>query len=207
MAIAVSWTDPAIAIGTLVAALAALCAAGIAVWIARWSDGRAVERLKEERKAADQRLERSYTLPLLSEIFAEFRTEAFRDGMSFLETKTPKPAPNNGFRGTSKVWQHHAYRVCYFFDYIGTLVHREIVQEELVISLLGNPALRVWAEIEDIVDKEREFRIKNFLHGSKHGFLRYYEDFVCRILDQYEKSPIELRALSPGWRETFKPED
>jgi hypothetical protein len=186
------WIVGATAIGTVIAAAAAFLSARAAA--------KANKLLKEERRAADARSARSYTLPLLSEVFTEFRTKEFRDGVSYLVNATPKPAPDDGFRGAPGKWQDHAYRVCYFFDYVGILGRLDIVQDEVAISLLGSPAIQVWDAVEEIVHKERVYRKENFLGGSWHGFLRYYEDLVRRILDHYAKEPLELCCLAPDWR-------
>jgi hypothetical protein len=51
----------------------------------------------------------------------------------YLITKTPKQIPENGFQGTPKDWQEEAYRICYFFDYVGALAHWKTVKEERVV--------------------------------------------------------------------------
>jgi len=62
-----------------------LIAAAAAFYAAR-AAAKANKLLEEERWAADDRLARSYTLPLLSEIFSEFRTKE-------LSTLTTWPSP------------------------------------------------------------------------------------------------------------------
>jgi hypothetical protein len=91
---------------SVVSASVALAALAVATWQARTNARNA---------------ERAHTLPVISEIFREFRSQEFRNSMSYLVTKTPRVHGEEGFRSLSREWQENAYRVCYFFDYLGTL--------------------------------------------------------------------------------------
>lgn len=153
---------------SIVSAAVAVAAVAIAIWQVR---------------ANSRSAERSHTLPIVSEVYREFRSLEFRNSMSYLITSVPKPRGEEGFRSLPRKWQEHAYRVCYLFDYLGTLVSFGIVREELAVSLWGTWAMRIWLTIEPFIKKEREYRRKTYPPGVSPGFLLYYEDFVCRIVD------------------------
>jgi hypothetical protein len=54
---------------------------------------------------------------------------------------------------------------------------------ELAISICGTWAMRVWLSLEPFIEKERYYRNRVYPRGTPPGFLVYYEDFICRIID------------------------
>jgi hypothetical protein len=114
--------------------------------------------------------ERSHTLPVISDIFREFRSQEFRNSMSHLVMKMPKLHGEDGFSSLSREWQEHAYRVCYFFDYLGTLVSFGIIQGELAISICGTWAMRVWLSMEPFIENERHYRNRVYPRGTPSRF-------------------------------------
>jgi hypothetical protein len=114
---------------SLVSVIVAVAAVCVATWQVR---------------ASAKGAERSNALPVLSEIFAEWRSAEFRMSIMKLLNETPGGSNDDGFESLPKTWREHAYKVCYFFDYIGVLVVSDIINEETVIGMMGTRIMQVW---------------------------------------------------------------
>jgi hypothetical protein len=150
--------------------------------------------------------EHSHTLPVVSETFREFRSAEFRTRISYVVTKVPSAARGaRGFSSLPRKWREDAYEVCYFFDYLGALVKFGIVRKELTISLWGTAIMQVWLAAEPLIFMERAYRRKTYPTGISPGFLAYYEDLVCRIVDSGgQDAPRRIQQRS-GLRQLDKP--
>ena len=45
-------------------------------------------------------------------------------------------------------WREDAYRICYFFEYIGAFIAFDVIEESLTISLMGSQVVQVWSAME-----------------------------------------------------------
>ena len=158
-----------------------------------------------QARASARSAERTHALPIISEVFREFRSPQFRNSMSSLLIDVRKQTSTKGFRAQSKAWQDNAYRVCYFFDYIGALVHTGLIREELAISLWGSPTIMVWRAIEPLIYRERKYRKRSYPSGASPGFLVYYEDLICRIIDQGGEESARRIQEHSGLRHLRRP--
>ena len=86
---------------------------------------------------------------------------------------------SDGFEDLSNDLREDAYKVCYFFDYIGTLVAFGIIREDIVIAVLGTQITRVWSAMFRIIKSERQHRNETFSGGTPPGFLEYYGHLVA----------------------------
>jgi hypothetical protein len=83
----------------------------------------------------------------------------------------------------SRIYLEQAYRICYFFDYVGVLVSLDIISDELVISMMGTWIVQIWQVLEPFIERERKHRIDTYPPGVPPGFLVYFEHIVTRVLD------------------------
>lgn len=150
-------------------ALGAVVAIRVAVWQARLTANHA---------------QRQNALPVVSEIFREWRSEEFRAHRSAVLSGCPVPPPPDGLAGLPPDWRESAHTVCHFFDYLGALVAFDLAEEDLIIGVMGTQIMQVWRIMEPIVAEERRFRERTFPPDTPTGFLSYYEDLVCRALDR-----------------------
>ena len=128
--------------------------------------------------------ERTHTLPVVSEVWRQFRSSEFRASVNYLVITVPTTHGSHGFNSLPKEWREKAYEVCYFFDYLGALVQFGIIREDLAISLWGTAVIQAWQAVEPFIAMEREHRKRTYPPGISPGFLVYYEDLVCRIRDR-----------------------
>jgi hypothetical protein len=150
--------------------------------------------------------ERSHTLPVISETFREFRSTEFRTRIAYVVTKIP--ATTRGTRGFSSLprkWREDAYEVCYFFDYLGVLVRFGIIREELAISLWGTAIMQVWLSAEPLIFMERAYRRQTYPTGISPGFLVYYEDLVCHIMERGGRDAPRRIQQRSGLRQLDQP--
>lgn len=153
--------------------LASVAIAFIAVAVATW-------QVRSSARSA----ERTHTLPVVSEVWQQFRSSEFRASVNYLILTIPASHGDHGFSSLPKEWREKAYGVCYFFDYLGALVQFDIIREDLVISLWGTVVIQAWQAVEPFIILERQHRIRTYPPGISPGFLVYYEDLVCRIRDR-----------------------
>src|SRR6266581_2262033 len=132
--------------------------AAVAVCIAAW-----------QVRASAKSAERSNALPVLSEIFSEWRSSEFRASILYLLNETPEALSDEGFASLPETWREHAYKVCYFFDYVGVLVVRGIIGEEAIIGMMGTRITQVWRAVEPHVLAERQFRIQTYPPDTPPG--------------------------------------
>lgn len=127
--------------------------------------------------------ERTNTLPVISEIFSEFRSSDFRGSFSRLLAVSSSAVSAESFDTLPEDIREDAYKICYFFDYIGALITFGIVDEKIIISLMGTRVMQTWWAMEAAISNERAYRMKNYPPNAPPGFLVYYEDLVVRIID------------------------
>jgi hypothetical protein len=119
-------------------------------------------------------------LPVISETFEEFRSTAFRLSVSNLITNAPSNAPAGGFNVLPEDIREDAYKVCYFFDYMGTLIAYRIIGEEIVIGVMGTRLVQVWQAMKPAIESERKYRAQDE-SDAPPGFLVYYGYLMDRI--------------------------
>jgi hypothetical protein len=144
----------------------ALAAVGVSTWQVR----------QTARSAA-----RSHALPVIAEVFREFRSPEFRASVGYLLSSTPVARGDEGFASLPEEWCEKAYVVVYFFDYLGVLVSSGIINEELVIGTMGTRLVQTWIAIKPFIMMERAYRISSYPPGTPPGFLAYYEHLVKRV--------------------------
>ena len=92
-----------------------------------------------------QHARHSRALPVIAEIFKEFRSREFRESVHHLLALPSGKMTDSGFVSLSGDRREDAYKVCYFFDYIGTLVAFGIISENIVIATMGTQIMQVWS--------------------------------------------------------------
>ena len=123
----------------------------------------------------------SRSLPVIAEIFREFRSREFRESLHNLLTLSSDKTTGSGFRALSKDRQEDAYRVCYFFDQIGVLVAFGIVHEDIVVAIMGTQIVQVWSVMFPLIESERKYRSKTYPSNAPSGFLAFYEHLVTCV--------------------------
>jgi hypothetical protein len=140
-----------------------------------------------QARANMQHARRSRSLPVIAEIFKEYRSKEFRKSIhnllspSSLSLSSEKTA-GYGLMRLSEDRREDVYKVCYFFDYIGTLVAFGIIREDIVIAVMGTDIMRVWSAMSKVIKNERDHRLKLYKDSDvPPGFLVFYEHLVTRI--------------------------
>jgi hypothetical protein len=173
---------------------ASVAIALVAVAVATW-----------QARTTARNAERTHTLPVVSEVWREFRSTEFRARINYLLINVPAVRGEHGFHSLPKEWRENAYEVCYFYDYLGALVAFDIIREELTISLWGTAIIQVWQAVEPFIVMEREHRRRTYPPGISPGFLVYYEDLVCRIRDRGGQDAARRIQQRSGLRRLDRP--
>jgi hypothetical protein len=145
----------------------------------------AVWQLRVNAKAA----ERTNSLPVMSEAFTEFRSVEFQGHLRKVWNEAPADVPDGGFMALSDEWRSSAYRVTYFFEYLGLLVAYELVPKDSVIDFSANLVGRSWRVLAPFIHAERAFR-QGIGGGTSVGFASHFEHLVTLTVDENGK-PVD----------------
>jgi hypothetical protein len=134
-------------------------------------------------RATGRQWQRQNALPIISEIFREWRSEQFREHRSAVLRGLPVEPTDNGFEAFPPEWRESAYTVSYFFDYLGTLVAFELARADLIIGVMGTQIMQVWRILEPAIHAERRHREQTYPSDTPSGFLSYFEGLVKKVIE------------------------
>ena len=167
-----------------VASLVSLVVALIAVCVAAWQIRSNVVRAKKAN-----------VLPAISESIGEFRSMEFRARMRKLLSAAPASLHPGRFDEIPDDWREDAYQICYFFEYLAAFIAFDIIEESLIISLMGAHIVQVWAAMEPFTNSERRYRERTYPVDASTDFLPHLEWLVQRIQDLGgPRAPATLRS-------------
>ena len=141
----------------------ALIAVVVAVWQVRTSTERA---------------ERALSLPIMGEVARELRSTEFRQSIMYLQKNVPPVPDSGGFESLPEEFREQAYKVCYFFDYLGILALYEIITEDMVVDWVGTRLMQTWAIMRPFIEAEREYRRITYPPETPPGFLLHFEHLI-----------------------------
>jgi len=123
-------------------------------------------------------------VPVLMTIFNQYSSAEFQ-GYDFYVTQqmATEHSPELGFANLPDEARTAATAIATFFTFLGTLLLHGVVDEAVVITQIGYRARRAWSALEPYIIGERKIR-------GDENFASPFEDFVCRIMDNWppEKS-------------------
>jgi hypothetical protein len=126
----------------------------------------------------------SNILPVLIDLFQEFRSTEFKKHMIYIMTELNKehdPA-KTGYRYLPEPAAKHVQPVSHFFDNLGILIASKAIDEKLIISFVGESAESAWSILEPYIQQERDIR--------KGEYQEYFEHLISRIR---ANPPTEVR--------------
>jgi hypothetical protein len=99
-------------------------------------------------------------LPILTEIFDEFRASEFKQHLAYVTGELWRQHPPGaiGFDDLSDSARHHAGTVTSYFNTVGILVANRIISDLLVASYMGRSVLQAWIYLEPYVRTDRRRR-------------------------------------------------
>jgi hypothetical protein len=160
-------------LGNQIVSLASILLALAAVCVAAW-------QVRVSSRTADK----SNALPVISEVFMQWRSPEFNKALASILSTRKRDLWRENFDALPRRRRQDAYKVCYFFDYLGTLVLYEIVDEGIIIGVMGSRLMQVWLTMKPLIDSERRYRLRHYPSGAPRGFLVYYEHLVVLIADR-----------------------
>jgi hypothetical protein len=157
--------DAVLAGASLIIALAAVA---VAIWQVR---------------ASAKATERTNSLPIMSAAFDEFRSADFQGHLRRVWNEAPADVPESGFQALPDEWRGSAYRVAYFFEYLGLLVAYELAPRDSIIDFSANLVVRSWRALEPFIEAERRYR-EGAGGGVSSGFVSHFEHLVVLTMGQ-----------------------
>lgn len=114
-------------------------------------------------------------VPIAISLGREYRSEEFQLAQNYVLDLLPiEHAPSLGVTGLPAAARNSVVRVVNFFTWLGGLVFFDIVDEELMVGLLGNRTNRAWEVLEPYIVQERETRSNpDYLVSTKIWFTGY----------------------------------
>ncbi|HEV8372957.1 MAG TPA: hypothetical protein VGR68_07120 [Actinomycetota bacterium] len=99
-------------------------------------------------------------LPILTEIFDEFRASEFKQHMAYVTGELWRQHPPGaiGFDDLSDSARRHAGTVTSYYNTVGILVANRIISDLLVASYMGRSILQAWRHLEPYIRSERRLR-------------------------------------------------
>jgi hypothetical protein len=152
-------------LGSVLIALAAVC---VAAW---------------QIRSSVQGAKKANALPVISEIFNQWRSLDFNASLRRLIDARFEELAVPGFESLPRKLRQDAYEVCYFFDYLGTLAAHKIMNEDIIIGVMGTRLAQMWEIMSDLIRRERACRAHSLPQSVPPGFLVYYEHLAKRIND------------------------
>lgn len=148
------------------------------------------------------------TLPVISATFQEFRSAEFRASVANLIENAPARAPAGGFSALPEDIREDAYKVCYFCDYMGTIIAYEIIDEGIVIGVMGTRVVQIWQAMWPAIKSERDHRQgESYPKDAPRGFLVYYEHLVARVVELDGRTAASGFQRRLGIHKLTKPDD
>ena len=123
------------------------------------------------------------TLAAVISLFREYRSPDFKEKIAYVHNSLKK-----NYKAEAGIWsmpdedREKVLSVCHLCDTLGALVAHNIVNENLVISYIGDSINGLWSSLEDYIVNEREIR--------KSAYQQFFEHLVKRIR---EKPPSQIR--------------
>ncbi|WBB68825.1 DUF4760 domain-containing protein [Micromonospora sp. WMMD812] len=136
-------------------------------------------------------------LPVIVDIFTEFRDPAFKEHLHYLQHRLWEEYPPAA-SGTSDLVgeaRQHVVAVGGFFNSVGLLVANNVIDEVVPTSAMGGSILRSWARLSPYIANERQRR-------NDPNYEMYFEDLARRALDlppSKLRSRLALRSMPQRW--------
>jgi hypothetical protein len=139
----------------------------------------------------------SNLLPVVVEIFKEFRDPTFKEHLNYLQHRLwDEHPPSNA--GTSELPEEarvHVMTVAGFFNTVGLLVAYGVIDDLIPGSAMGGSILRAWSRIAPYIENERQRR-------NDPNYHMYFEDLARRALDvppSALRTRLKLRSMPSEW--------
>lgn len=146
---------------------------------------------------------KSNTVPIVAELFREYRSEEFRAHATRVLTAPPRGDASGGFEALPDAYRQSAYHICYFFDYLGVLVAFDVVRRDIILGSISTQMVMTWRALDEFIEGERQYRHAALPDDVSHGFLNYFEGLVALIdelggnqISEIINKRIGLRKLS-----------
>jgi len=123
------------------------------------------------------------TLAAVISLFREYRSHDFKEKIAYIHNSLKK-----NYKAEEGIWsmpeedREKVLSVCHLCDTLGALVAHNIINENLVISYIGDSINGLWSSLEDYIVNEREIR--------NSAYQQFFEHLVKRIR---EKPPSQIR--------------
>jgi hypothetical protein len=114
----------------------------------------------------------------MGEVARELRSTEFRQSIMYLQKNAPAVPDSGGFESLPEEFREQAYKVCYFFDYLGILALYEIITEDMVVDWVGTRLMQTWAIMGPFIEAEREYRRIMYPPETPPGFLLHFEHLI-----------------------------
>jgi hypothetical protein len=118
---------------------------------------------------------RANQLPVLVELFREYRSPRFLTEEEQLWKELPQASPDDGFAGLPSPLRDHVLNVSNYYQTLAYLSLLGVVDDKVAVLPLHYRALKTWQAIEPFVLRERIIR------GDELAFFNVLEEFIRKV--------------------------
>ncbi|WP_372488349.1 DUF4760 domain-containing protein [Micromonospora hortensis] len=152
----------------------------------------AVFALRQSKIMRDSNL-----VPVLTDLFKEFRDPSFKEHMSYIQFSLwgECPPSETGMTGLTPEARSHVAPVMGLFTTVGLLVAHGVIDELIPASSMGGSVLRSWARLSPYIYEERERR-----NDPHYGV--FFENLAYRALRNPParlKRRMRLKRMPRQW--------
>ena len=131
-------------------------------------------------------MQHSNLLPVMIDMFREFRAPEFKQHIDYIGESLWKEAPSESF-GTSNLPEtarSHVTPVASFFNTVGVLVANGVITDLTVASYMGGSTIRAWSRLAPYIRNERTRR-------NDENYYLFFEHLAFLVS---ENPPSKLNA-------------
>jgi hypothetical protein len=141
-------------------------------------------------------MQQANLLPVIIQLFAEFRDDAFKTHLRFVEHElwTAADPETLGTEDMSDLAKSHVVPVQNHFNTVGILFANKIIDDLLVSSYMGGSVVMAWRRIGPYIYNERRRR-------GDPNYQGFFENLAAVVVDtggpEALRARLNLRSLPP----------
>jgi hypothetical protein len=148
-------------------------------------------------------MQHSNLLPILTELFDQFRSPDFKQHFKYVRTELREKYPPGtvDLDSLPEAAERHVTPVADFYQLVGMLVANKIIDDLLVASYMGRSALLAWSNLEPYIQTARKNRNDpNFFFFFEHLaslVAKYPPARINKLLKLSKVAPSDIPPATP----------
>jgi hypothetical protein len=105
-------------------------------------------------------MDRANVLAVAIDVFREFRSDELHDHLRYVRRELPKSGIpyETGYMNLPESARAHVVPVSHYFDNLGILLANRVIDEELILSFMGESIEETWEVLRPYIRQEEKLR-------------------------------------------------